>query len=486
MNTTSFVKHCLFVPLLLLAACGGGGGSTGGSGSNPPPPATALVDWTWLGGNETGGQPSIFGASGVVAASGVPGATEGASSWTDTLGNLWLFGGSDESAAQDINNLWKYDGTNWSWMNGNQGVVNPLGNFGTMGTPNAADASGPGARQYAATWTDGSNLWLFGGYVRIDAAGTTKPANDLWKYNIASRQWTWAGGASAHSQFGVYGSQGVASAANVPGARYGAVSWKDASGNFWLFGGSGYAESGNAGSLNDLWKFDGTNWTWVSGSKVINQLGSYGTQGASNASNIPSGRFLGVSWIDAGGKLWLFGGTGNDAAGMGDFNDLWNFNPLNNQWTWVNGDNKTGQFGNFGTLGAAATSNVPGARRSAVAWTDSQGNFWLFGGAENNPANPFGSDNLNDLWKYGNDPATASNYQKWVWMSGSNTPNQPGIYGTLGGTVPPESANVPGARDVAVSWSSKGKFWLFSGQVVVQPNNFSTVPYNDLWSFVPK
>lgn len=477
MNTISFVKHSILVPLLLLAACGGGGdggGNGGGGGGNLP--VAALVDWTWVGGNETGAQPSIFGASGVVAASGVPGATEGASSWTDSLGNLWLFGGSDEAAAQDINNLWKYDGTNWLWMNGNQGVVNPLGNFGTIGTPNAVDAPGPGARQYAATWSDGSNLWLFGGYVRIDAAGITKPANDLWKYNIANRQWTWAGGSSAHSQFGVYGSQGIASATNVPGARHGAVSWKDGAGNFWLFGGYGYAEAGSAGALNDLWKFDGTNWAWISGSKLIDQLGSYGTKGTPSASNIPGGRSLGVSWIDAGNNLWLFGGRGNDAAGIGDFNDLWKFDGTN--WAWVNGDSKTGQLGSFGTAGTPAFSNVPAVRRTAVAWTDSAGNFWLFGGASS-PVNPNITDNLNDLWKFS--PAI----KQWVWMSGSNTPNQAGMYGTQGIT---STTNIPGARDAAVAWTSKdGKTcWLLGGQVFVQADNFSTVAYNDLWSFVPK
>ena len=49
-------------------------------------------------------------------------------------------------------------------------------------------------------------------------------------------------------QPGVYGTQGVPSAANVPGGRYGSVSWIDSSGNLWLFGGAG-----RNGPLNDLW-----------------------------------------------------------------------------------------------------------------------------------------------------------------------------------------------------------------------------------------
>ena len=38
------------------------------------------------------------------------------------------------------------------------------------------------------------------------------------------------------------------------------------------------------------------------------------------------------------------------------------------------------QPGVYGTLGIAAAGNIPGARDSAATWTDSNGNFWLFGG----------------------------------------------------------------------------------------------------------
>jgi hypothetical protein len=59
----------------------------------------------------------------------------------------------------------------------------------------------------------------------------------------------------SHGGLGVYGSQGTAAAGNVPGARYPAVSWTDASGNLWLFGGWGYDSAGTSGYLNDLWMY---------------------------------------------------------------------------------------------------------------------------------------------------------------------------------------------------------------------------------------
>jgi hypothetical protein len=39
-----------------------------------------------------------------------------------------------------------------------------------------------------------------------------------------------------------------------------------------------------------------------------------------------------------------------------------------------------GQPGIYGTLGTAATGNIPGARFGAASWTDNKGNLWLFGG----------------------------------------------------------------------------------------------------------
>ncbi len=88
----------------------------------------------------------------------------------------------------------------------------------------------------------------------------------------------------------------------------------DANGDLWLFGGDGYDSTGAFGHLNDLWKFNGTNWTWVSGADTGGQQGVYGTKGVAVAANVPGGRHGSVSWTDASGNLWLFGGTGYDVG----------------------------------------------------------------------------------------------------------------------------------------------------------------------------
>lgn len=52
-----------------------------------------------------------------------------------------------------------------------------------------------------------------------------------------------------------YGTTGITSATNTPGARYGAVSWIDNSENFWMFGGYGYVSTTFPDYSNDLWRY---------------------------------------------------------------------------------------------------------------------------------------------------------------------------------------------------------------------------------------
>src|SRR4051812_16503091 len=91
-----------------------------------------------------------------------------------------------------------------------------------------------------------------------------------------TNQWTWVSGDKTVNSNGIYGTQGVAGPANMPGARISSISWTDASGVLWLFGGNGLGQSG-AGVLNDLWKFNASGlWTWVGGSKFTLDNGFYG------------------------------------------------------------------------------------------------------------------------------------------------------------------------------------------------------------------
>ena len=174
----------------------------------------------------------------------------------------------------------------------------------------------PGKRSFSTAWTDASGkFWLFGGAFN-DGTSESGAFNDLWKYDPSTNLWTWVKGDNTKTYYGRYGIQGIAAPANNPGAREGAVSWTDTSGNMWLFGGSGTGAV-TTGTLNDLWKYNPltNSWTWVKGDSTVNNYGVYGILGTAAAANKPGARKSAVSWMDASGNLWLFGGTGYAAVG---------------------------------------------------------------------------------------------------------------------------------------------------------------------------
>jgi N-acetylneuraminic acid mutarotase len=419
-------------------------------------------EWTWMSGSNSVDQPGVYGTKGVPAAGNVPGARDAAGSWTDSSGNLWLFGGGGVDAngvSGALNDLWKYTPSTgeWTWMSGSNSANQP-GVYGTKGVPAAGNV--PGNRGAVVAWTDSSgNLWLFGGAGYL-ADGNSGEFNDLWKYTPSTGEWTWMSGSNSAYQEGVYGTKGVPAAGNVPGAREYSVAWTDSSDNLWLFG-------GYDGFMNDLWKYTPSTgeWTWMSGSNSGYQQSVYGTKGVPAPGNVPGARFSSVSWTDSSGNLWLFGGEGYDPSSCCWLNDLWRYTPSTGEWTWMSGSNSENQPGVYGTKGVPAAGNVPGARSSAVSWTDSSGNFWLFGGGGDDVSGLVGD--LNDLWKF------TPSIGEWTWMSGSNSRLQLGVYGTKG---VPAASNAPGNRQVAVSWTdSSGNFWLFGGDG----------DFNDLWKYTP-
>ena len=431
-----------------------------------------LNQWTWVKGNNTANIYGVYGTKGTASAANKPGSRESAGTWTDGAGNLWLFGGEGYAASSPgyLNDLWKYNiiTNEWTWVKGDN-TVGAVGIYGTQGT--AAAANKPGSRIGAVTWTDGNgNLWLFGGLGNTTSGGGF--LNDLWKYSITTNEWTWIKGDNNPNMAGVFGTQGTAAPLNKPGARKNSISWTDGSGNFWLFGGYGFA-TGSLSFSNDLWKYNiATNaWTWVKGDNTPNTAGVYGTQGISSAANKPGARDQSVSWTDRNGNLWLLGGNGYAGSGSGFLNDFWKYNPINNQWTWVKGDNTPDVPGIYGVQGTAAATNKPGARHSCISWTDGAGNLWLFGGFGYGAS---GAGQLNDLWKY------TLTTNEWQWVKGDNTSDVASVYGTQGTSA---AANKPGARYHSVSWTDgSGNLWLFGGTFNDQVNE-EILQFNDLWKY---
>jgi N-acetylneuraminic acid mutarotase len=255
---------------------------------------TSTKEWTWMGGNQklptasgSGdvGFAGVYGELGVPSPENIPGSRGGAVTWTDTDGNLWLFGGGGYDAIDaggDLNDLWKYDTTSreWTWMAGPDKyttcemahIPTPCpwpGVYGTLGVPSAKNH--PGGRGGAASWEDSAgNIWLFGGGGAGSIAGQFGYMSDIWMFHPATSEWTWMGGPDEPTGCltditydvticagwpGVFAKRHAPDASNLPGSRGATATWTDQNGDFWLFGGFGYDVTGNQADLSDLWKF---------------------------------------------------------------------------------------------------------------------------------------------------------------------------------------------------------------------------------------
>jgi N-acetylneuraminic acid mutarotase len=353
----------------------------------------ACSTWTWEGGSST-----VDAGGTYFTTPAQPGARDSQSSWTDSSGKFWMFGGvgyDQGGVRSELSDVWMFDpGTQlWAAVTGSP-TGNTTGMYGSLGVPAVGNL--PGGRQNAVVWFNASTgkVWLFGGQ-GYDSAGNLGYLNDLWMYDPSSQAWAYEGGSEFISAAGVYTSPG--SPGGQPGARSTAFSWIDSTGRLWLFGGT---NSNTPKYLNDLWYYDPTaqQWTWVSGSSAQGANGTYGTAGTPGG--IPGARYGVQTWQDSSGHFWLFGGTGFGATGTTPnvLSDLWELDPVSMQWTYISGSDQVAASGNYGTMGVPAAGNGPGARGGGTVWTDTAGNVWLFGG--------FGYDQLgaqgflSDLWTY--------------------------------------------------------------------------------------
>lgn len=434
--------------------------------------------WTWMNGDKVTSVYGIYGTQGVPSASNKPGSRTDMCSQTDGSGNFLLFGGNGyaESTYGLLNDLWKYNpSTNqWVWVKGDK-TANASTVYGTQGI--SASTNIPGGRQRLVSWFSNNLIYIYGGSNSSYIFGGSAGFNELWSFNTLNNQWTWVRDYSDVGYPGIYGNKGVFAPDNKPGSRSESVTWTDASGNLWLFGGSGKGGMFQNGYLNDLWKYDPNlnQWAWVNGDTIVNTNGIYGVQGVAASNNRPGSRIGSVSWVDASGNLWLFGGEGNSETTTGLLNDLWRYSPVSNQWTWVKGDKSNGGFGVYGTLNVSSALNKPGARRFAVSWTDGS-NLWLQGG-EGYDESGYGL--LSDLWKFN----TVTG--QWVWVNGSKFIDVRGNYGAQGVFA---SGNIPGGRKSAVTWKDlTGNFWLFGGYGFDRNDsgNFNAGYLSDLWKYNP-
>ncbi len=412
--------------------------------------------WTWMkGDNIAGGGLGNYGTKGVAALTNEPPGRYQPAYWTDLNGNFWLYGGY--SSMGEVNDLWKFDPlTNmWTWMSGFQGTSNNMGNYGPIGVPGVNYC--PSARGYGTNcWTDkNNNLWLLGG---------TNSGDDLWKYDIATNEWTLVKGSNNFAVQPVYGVKGVPDINNTPGVIVETKSgYVDDQNNLWMIG--------NGTEL--LWRYGINNnqWTWMKGDNSMSSA-NFGVKGVEAATNQPISRYSYTKWRDVDGNFYIFAGLATGLFGSGEMNDVWKFNPNTNNWTWVSG---TQVPNDNGTTPAKCTKNVadvPAARyeNQTVSTVGCASAFWSFGGFRTDTST-FTQYFMNDLWLY--DAKT----NQWTFVGGDLVGNQVGNYGTKG--VYASTNILPGRGGVGI-WSDKqDNLWIFGGY----SNGWSLT--NDLWKFEP-
>jgi N-acetylneuraminic acid mutarotase len=410
----------------------------------------------WTNGSDVISQQSFYGAS-----TNGPGTRYQSVQW-ELNGKLYLFGGVGRipNGNTYLNDLWVYDPAtnNWTWLKGYNGttVPNSTGSYGTIGVPSSTNL--PSRREGAMAWTLNNKLYLMGGQTSSDSY------NDLWEYDPITNNWTWIKGSNTFNGAGNYGTIGVETSTNVPGARYSSGNWV-ANGKLYLLGGTGTINGSNFSSLNDLWSYNPAtnNWTYIKGSMTSNPVGTYGTIGVAASGNTPGGCVAGNSWT-YNNKLYFMGGAGTGGA----FNDLWSFDVSTNNWTWLKGSNTLDPVANFGSLGVSNSANVPGAKRNSSTWTYN-GKLYLFG------ASSFVINvTQNDLWEY--NPAT----NNWTWLKGDNSAYVQGQYGSMGITT---NTNMPGGRYAGSSWVYNNKLYLFGGSG--KASSITSGYLNDLWEYDP-
>jgi N-acetylneuraminic acid mutarotase len=234
-----------------------------------------------------------------------PAAREDATWTADADGSsAYLFGGRDGQAT--FGDLWRFDLASDSWSR-------------------LRTSHGPSARfGHAAAWLDGVGLVVFGGQRGAELYA------DLWAFDPAAERWRRLPGRG-----------------QVPAARYGTCAVVDERGRFVISHGFTFN-----GRFDDTRAYDVRRERWTADSP---------------AGRRPGERCLHDCFLDAAGRLVLYGGQDNGSRALGD---LWR---LDGGW--------------------ARRDDPPPAARRLYAVAEAGSDAWVFGGAGRDDAV------LGDLWR---------------------------------------------------------------------------------------
>ena len=288
-----------------------------------------------------------------------------------------------------------------------------------------AAVSHPEALADAIMWMRNDTVFLFGGRAFTPGAINDQNVNNrLWRY-VQLEGWQLIAGdpasmvrtAQEAANTNVnYGSMGVASSSNYPGGRFGAAYGQAPNGDLYMYGGYGVDEAKNVGLLGNLWKFDGQNWTWLSGDKLMNQqsVRTSSPRVTPVSTTRPGGRFQSSLWVDESYNVYVFGGSFDINTYLDhqeNLQDLMKWDGVN--WSWEGGSQQKNKL----EVESNGLPFWPASRRGA-AGVYKDGKFYMLGGfgygtgGGINP-NPY----FGDLWTW--EPSG------WTKIHSTDDPNTP-------------------------------------------------------------
>ena len=362
--------------------------------------------WTWIQGDSMPNTIAVHGTLGVPSPLNTPGARNTGVSWVDNNGNFWLYGGFINGLAKS-GDLWMFNPLTleWTWMSGSLNV-NTAGTL-VQGVPSSVDYP-PSIVETKSGWIDSQDqLWIYGGiYINTCCA-----YDRVLRYSISTNEWTWIRGSIFNQAPPVWGSIGVPSAANNPGAGSSYAHWEDTNGNFWFANGYTYAAA---------WRYNpvSNEWTWMTGNQTPNNMGNYVSYCDTVSGNFRShSEENSACFKDKYEQVWQFAGT--SAVSNSNYNDLWIFDYATLKYKWMHGTNLLDQPAVYGQLGIPSYSNIPHSRDGAILFGDTLCNVFLFAGLSRHP----GQATYNDVWKFTSDSSCSKCFQA-LPIASFTAPNQ--------------------------------------------------------------
>jgi N-acetylneuraminic acid mutarotase len=315
-----------------------------------------------------------------------PQARRNAMKWTDSDGNLWLYGGTSNSEFNHFEDLWKFDIKKNQWQ-----LIDGKGKFNVGPKASKQKTEDPqniiGSRAGAITWTDNKdNLWIFGGNANNSAGefNDIELHNDLWKFNTKNKKWSWISGLIEPQKKNKKNDRGKFDSNIAPSPRSMSSGWFDSVNNkMYIYGGVGIDSTGNIGGLSDMWVFDIQKEQWNKPNETRNSINSeakFATLDTYDKQNNPGYRINANYWNQNGDELYMMGGQNKFSPRVVEIERfVWAYNTKLNQWKIVLG------------LESVVTS-------SGSTFMDRNNNLYLFGGVEYDEKKGY-TNPSNKVWK---------------------------------------------------------------------------------------